>query len=466
MYDLNGEGDCFLLRFIDDEDNPVHILIDCGIFYLTSNGKQRLNQIADDIVATTGNHLNILIITHEHYDHLAGFGFAKNKFKNMDIDEIWLAWTENTEGDELAESMYKKYEEVHQAMMAVTEKLKAAKDPWIQSINDVLSYSKNVNKLMNTVHKELSDNPPRYCYPKDPPITLPKVENLRFYVLGPPRDEDKIRSFASEKAIYGRPLMIDEVTSFASAVLSSFGKDKLTPEERLQNRHLVERSKPFDEDHGLEKKDALNLLINNELFFETYYGPDDPDKRWRHIENDWLGSAGTLAIQLDSYTNNTSLVLAIEMLDTGKILLFTGDAEEANWDSWKELEWTINNSDNETDKLTGLDIVTQTAFYKVGHHGSVNGTLVDYLKNMRDDLVVMIPVNQKWAKEKKGWEHPGKALYCEIKTKTSGRIIRADNRITEEKPPNLSQEQWEAFKSNISGATKAENDLWIEYKFQ
>jgi hypothetical protein len=320
---------------------------------------------------------------------------------------------------------------------------------------------------MNTVHKELSDNPPRYCYPKDPPIALPKVKNLRFYVLGPPRDEEKIRSFAAEKAIYGRPLMIDEATSLASAVLSSFGKNKLTPEERLQNRYLVERSKPFDEDQGLEKKDALNLVVNNELFFETYYGPDDPDKSWRHIENEWLGSAGNLALQLDSYTNNTSLVFAIEMIDTGKILLFTGDAEEANWDSWKELEWIINESENNNnEKITGLDIVTQTAFYKVGHHGSVNGTLVDYLKNMRDDLVVMIPVNQKWAKEKKGWEHPGKELYNEIKTKTSGRIIRADNRITEEKPPNLSQDQWETFKNNISGATKAENDLWIEYKFQ
>jgi phosphoribosyl 1,2-cyclic phosphodiesterase len=111
MYDLNGEGDCFLLRFLDDDDVPRHILIDCGIFISTSNGKKRLTDVADDIATITNNHLDILVVTHEHWDHLIGFEYADEVFDNMMIDEVWLAWTENTAGDELAANLHKKYKD-------------------------------------------------------------------------------------------------------------------------------------------------------------------------------------------------------------------------------------------------------------------------------------------------------------------------------------------------------------------
>lgn len=466
MYDLDkGEGDCFLLRFLDDNDKPFHILIDCGIFWRTEGEKTRLNDVAKDIATITENHINILVVTHEHWDHLAGFEFAADKFNAIEIDEVWLTWTENTPDDELAESLRKKYEDELQALIAVTEKFEAADDPWIKPVKDVLSYSKGSNRLMDKVRNDLSPNPPRFCYPEDPPITLPGVSNLRFFVLGPPRDKSQLMKLEAEKAVHGDPMMIDEATSFTAAVFSSFGKKKLNSEERLKNQYLYDHSLPFDDKYGLVKKDALALKVNDELFFESHYGPDDSEKTWRHIENDWLYSAGNLALQMDDYTNNTSLVLAIEMLGTSKVLLFTGDAEAGNWESWKDREWTINVSEGNSVKRTGMDLVKQTAFYKVAHHGSKNGTLVDYLEQMRNDLVVMIPVNQTWAREKKGWEHPDKNLYDELIDKTSGRIIRADNRIAEDKPPKLSVDEWVTFKTNIYGGTKVSNDLWIEYKF-
>jgi hypothetical protein len=466
MYDLDkGEGDCFLLRFLDDDGEPFHVLIDCGIFWRTEGEKARLNEIAEDIAAVTENHVNILIVTHEHWDHLAGFEDASDKFDTIEFDEVWLAWTENTPDDELAESLRKKYEDELQALVAVTEKFEAVNDPWIKPVKDVLSYSKGSNKLMNKVRNDLSSNPPRFCYPKDPPIILPGVSNFRFYVLGPPRDKSQLMKLNAEKAVHGEPMMIDDATSFTTAVFSSFGKKKLNSEERLKNQYLYDHSLPFDAKYGLVKKDALSLKVNDELFFETYYGPDDSEKSWRHIEDDWLYSAGNLALQLDDYTNNTSLVLAIEMVDTGKVLLFTGDAEAGNWESWKDLEWTIGFSEGNSVKRTGMDLVKQTAFYKVAHHGSKNGTLLDYLNQMRDDLVAMIPVNQTWAWEKKEWHHPDENLYNELVDKTSGRTIRADDRIPEDKPTKLSVNEWIAFKKNIYGGTKASNDLWVEYKF-
>src|SRR5206468_3321141 len=61
-----------------------------------------------------------------------------------------------------------------------------------------------------------------------------------------------------------------------------------------------------------------------------YYGPSsdpaDQDQSWRRIDQDWLGTAAQFALQLDSATNNTSLVLAIELSPGGEVLLFAADA--------------------------------------------------------------------------------------------------------------------------------------------
>jgi hypothetical protein len=57
---------------------------------------------------------------------------------------------------------------------------------------------------------------------------------------------------------------------------------------------------------------------------------------WRRIDNDWLMSAGQLALQVDNAVNNTSLVLAFELIESRKVLLFVGDAQVGNWKSWQE----------------------------------------------------------------------------------------------------------------------------------
>ena len=53
--------------------------------------------------------------------------------------------------------------------------------------------------------------------------------------------------------------------------------------------------------------------------------------------------ASDLALQLDSVTNNTSLVLAIERIADGKVLLFPADAQEGNWLSWhdEKMKWKV-----------------------------------------------------------------------------------------------------------------------------
>jgi len=86
-----------------------------------------------------------------------------------------------------------------------------------------------------------------------------------------------------------------------------------------------------------------------------------------------------MALQYVSTINNTSLVMAIELVESGKVLLFVGDAEEENWSTW-------HNKHADLDKL-----LAKTVVYKVGHHGSHNATDLQKLKKMtHKELVALI----------------------------------------------------------------------------
>ena len=76
-------------------------------------------------------------------------------------------------------------------------------------------------------------------------------------------------------------------------------------------------------------------------------------------------------MQLDNKTNNTSLVLAFELIDTHRVFLFAADAQVGNWLSWEKTNWKLKTGD----VVTGPDLLARTVYYKVGHHGSQNATL-------------------------------------------------------------------------------------------
>jgi beta-lactamase superfamily II metal-dependent hydrolase len=480
MYDLHGEGDCFLLAFRAKDDTQGYMLIDCGIFTGTSGGAERLRDIAKDIAEATGNHLHVIVATHEHWDHLAGFQHASDIFfgdHKIGIDEVWLAWTEDWENDELARYLHNKYEAASMALTNATMQLEKLNDPWVGAIRNVLAYHSpqdfegalgmTTNDLMEKVHNELSDHHDRranYCYPSTPPITTSAAPGIRFYTLGPPKDERLLKILEGDGALRGAPLALDEATAFYSAALAAYGdKARRTPEQTA----LWERSCPFGDHLGMTEEQARNYKANGESFFKEHYGFEkkDPEKDWRRIGSDWLATAGQLALNMDAQTNNTSLVLALELIDSGKVLLFPGDAQAGNWLSWKDTSFAVEDKDGKKKTITGMDLVQRVAFYKVAHHGSQNATRIDYLKLMRDDLVAMISVNEKWANEAKNWEHPGKALLEELKKKTSGRIIRADTRLPDEESTGLSPIDWKEFIENVE-EDQSPKKLWIQYTVQ
>ncbi len=144
-----------------------------------------------------------------------------------------------------------------------------------------------------------------------------------------------------------------------------------------------------------------------EDIWNLYYNKDHD---WRSIENDWLHNAGALALNLDSYTNNTSLVIAIELEDSDKVLLFPADAQIGNWLSWTEavddknpeprLKWQVTKKGKQ-ETVTAGELLKRTVFYKVGHHASHNATARKHgLELMTsEELVAMITVDEAVAKK-------------------------------------------------------------------
>jgi len=94
-----GHGDCFLLAFPrEGGGNPVYVLIDCGYKpgsqdFVHDRG---IGDTVEHLGESTGHHLHLAILTHEHQDHLNGI-WKKSEpyFDGFRIDEAWMAWTED-----------------------------------------------------------------------------------------------------------------------------------------------------------------------------------------------------------------------------------------------------------------------------------------------------------------------------------------------------------------------------------
>jgi len=392
-----GLGDCFLLKFCNKEKSLFNMMIDCGVLLGTENSDQKMKDIVKHIADDTENKIDVVMVTHEHWDHVSGFIQAQEEFDKIDIGEIWLSWAENP-NDSFAKI------------------LKKDKNLKLQLLQDILHAKKHTNRFhlaeqalsffaasegkktsdaMKYIQEKGKSNI-NYFEPGEV-ISVDALPNIRFYVLGPPKDEKLIKKNMSSNSdvIYKLGIGNDFLNPFAEF-------------DRNQNKSL------FDEKY---------VLLDNRDEIENIY--NGKDVRWKKIEDEYLDMANNMALALDSNTNNTSFVLAIESLTSGKILLFTGDAQVGNWLSWSNLNFEKEGIKGKK-TINSEDILSRTVFYKTGHHGSHNATIKNQgLEMMSDDLEVMIPVDRKMAAKKK-WEMPAETLWKAIKEKTSSKIIILD----------------------------------------
>ena len=432
-----GLGDCFLLTFTESGKEELNMLLDCGLLHGTKNGKEIMRQVVTDIKDKVKDSpydnqkkfIDVVILTHEHADHISGFTQAKDIFESIDFGEVWAAWMDD-EGHpkyrQVRERFHKQVTGLKTTLTKMTSDQWAGMRKGVEFLleeffeEDVLGASKTGSRSAAWQYAlSKSKAAPRFFTP-GMMFPLAGFEDIRVYMLGPSED---YLSFTRVNPT-AEDTYRDEGAGFAimDSFFAAVGCD---------GEAASEVCKPFEERLRVSPDEAEEKYS----FFKDHYGFEKraPDE-WRRIDNDWLSLAGGLALNLDTYTNNTCLAFAIEFVSSKKVLLFPGDAQFSNWLSWQKLEWEIQNGAGIKEKVTTKNLLERTVFYKVGHHGSHNATLKkNGLEMMTSpDLIAMIPVNRKQAEakvsntNKKGWQMPEKNLFARLLERTRGRVILAD----------------------------------------
>jgi Metallo-beta-lactamase superfamily len=400
----HGLGDCFLVTLPRaTADPPYYVMIDCGVMPATENPAEKMHRVVEDVHATTGGRVDLLIATHHHWDHLSGFVQARDAIERITFGEVWLAWTEN-DADAQARDLTADRNLGVRALHLAAARLQLFGARSASTVQDFAAGfgvgGATTADAMNVV-KGRSQNV-RYCEPADDPV-VPDGTTARLYVLGPPREERFLRkSRPSARGPETYELGLGPGPALGSpdggAAPATFADQAAIPID-------VARTLPF--------------------FVQHYYGsPQTPAAAapaWRLIDTTWLNALSSeLALTLDSNANNASLVLAIE-LDDGDVLLFPGDAQVGSWLSWQGLSWTVDGK-----QVTGPDLLRRCILYKVGHHGSHNATLREHGLETMDRLqTALIPVDRATALKKKWTLMPRPSLVKRLGEKAE-RVIHAD----------------------------------------
>ncbi|MFG0319959.1 MAG: hypothetical protein ACF8XB_21990 [Planctomycetota bacterium JB042] len=451
-----GLGDCFLLAFRRTDGDPFHMLIDCGVHSQVRGGNDRARRIVDHVRRTTGGRLDLVVVTHEHGDHISGFHAARETFESMEVGQLWFGWTEDP-ADPLAKRLDRARSLMLRGAGAAARALGADGDVAagigsLLSFFDAGSLDGGLGVSSRAVRDgilDLSPEPPLYLRPKQPPLTLPGVDGVRIFVLGPPEDVRSLmraRPSSRPGEVYHEPdhaLTPDEALSVA---LLGAGAGGLGPTDPIEAS-----ARPFAGNFRLAT-DIVRENAERFAFFHRAYGfGDGDDLAWRRIERDWCVPGESLALKLDAATNNTSLVLAIELMATGKVLLFAGDAQVGNWHSWHDGGWSEANGLARGETVDAADLLRRTVLYKVGHHGSHNATLKTRGLEMMTspDLAAMIPVDEEWALDRRPypWKMPFGPLYADLRRRTGDRILRADLGLVQ--PDGRTPAAWRAFERRV-----------------
>jgi hypothetical protein len=455
-----GLGDCFLITIPQADSRPYSILIDFGVALGTPSADVIMRQAVVKIAELTQGVINLAVTTHEHWDHVSGYVLASDELKKkLTFKHLWVAWTED-ENDTLAKALRKEFTKAKAALMraasapGLNDSDKTSRQR-LRALNGVLAFygvgaakkdGGSVADAMQLPHKLVDEahNSAAVDYLKPGECrTLPGATgyaaDLQAFVLGPPRDRTKLRRLnpstkgeeGYEKKKGDAPGVAFNWSWMASAM-----------------SHQPDIGEPADADDEMDGGASFpfygQLRISADAAkrdprFARYYA-STAENALRRIDNDWLWvGAQRLALKMDSYTNNTCLVLAFELPKSKRILLFPADAQAGNWLSWHDQ----NYHSKDGRELSATDLLNKTCLYKVGHHGSHNATLRKKgLELMtQPDLVAMLPVEADGVTRLGYGQMPLRSLMQALREKTGGRILRIDEKWTNSKAPGTWNKQ-------------------------
>ena len=208
-----GLGDCIYLRIPDKEVNR-HVLIDCGNTYADKDVLEKaVTNLSSELEKDKTNKLlDLLVVTHPHQDHIAGFDVCLGEFKKIKIGKVLLSASMNPKHDHAPKTLALQ----QFSSNALKQLSQLSLNPTFDTlINDMLGLSNDgaLEALRITLPEQSDAKVPQYVHDG---ISLDEVfsddENIKLTVLGPANNidgeylgkiEDVLQNFMGMSGMFG-----------------------------------------------------------------------------------------------------------------------------------------------------------------------------------------------------------------------------------------------------------------------
>lgn len=420
-----GFGDFFLVT-VPTAHGPRYILIDCGVHL---GDLHTIGDCVQDLAEVTGRKLALVIVTHNHADHLSGFATQAEAFKAFEVESVWIT-------NRLDPADEKSMKVKHQiAALAQHLQLRLAARADAQG-RQALAMAQNAlgvaggsnDKALAVVTGGFKNKPTiNYYEAGDEPELPPSLHGaLTARILGPAPKDAAAEFSASD----------DKAAQYLAAV-----EETGPPED--------ERFKPFDREWPATAADYPDEV------FKPWANSREMEAALHLVQPDALAAA---AKTIDGTLNNQSLVVLFTC--RGKRLLFVGDAQWGNWAYWLYGK-SVKGKDPGI-SAEAHEILQSVDFYKVGHHGSTNATPIPAVGALRMRCVSMCCTAEGcYGDPDKKTEVPRRALMDALWTQTGKQLVRSDwLKVDGAEPSADARAQLEKLPKGFK-----EGKLFIEYSF-
>lgn len=353
MYNV-GFGDAFVVT-VHRDGRTWRMLVDCGVH--KSGQVHSIESVVETIIAdlraesATGEaHLDVVVATHRHADHISGF--ARPEWAEVTVGEVWLSFVEDLD-DEDARGLREAHDATATALLELVENRAAVlgADSLPEEIAMARSFALNSLTNQDALDRLLGVNGSGFARPHPIrffPYATPEdnrvapLPGVLVHVLGPSRDQARLKQMDPPRSAGWLRLGADGAgVERAPGIGNLFAPGFRVPEDKASA--------------ALRKAlRSLNLA---------------------DVSND----AGVLsaAALLERVVNNTSLFFVLDV--AGTRLLFPGDAQHGAW------QHVLADEENR-------ELVRDCAFYKIGHHGSHNATPKEFVSELwQDGGYAMLP---------------------------------------------------------------------------
>jgi beta-lactamase superfamily II metal-dependent hydrolase len=359
-----GFGDFFLVTCQPKPQDYVHFIIDCGVFKGTSQtgdiGSIEL-AVANMAATVKDGEIALIMCTHRHADHIAGFARCAETFRQLTVQAVWMSIWESQYPQalkfqaDLVDTAAKLQARFAALGAAASEDQNTARK-FMENATGETGAGSNANAL--NLLKSFPGAPPSYYQGGQNPVLPPAFQQagISARILGPPpiADVQLMKLMDLQKGVgqyLDSPMAVDPKADAPFGTIWEVDVGKFYPPEAFAEWCSV---------RGVPEAPSQQAAAEARQLMQSALQDAQPD------------AALVAAADLNSFLNNQSLVVLFTF--KGKNLLFVGDAQAGNWEHW------IFATDDPDKKASGTisedaqKILTNLDFYKVGHHGSGNAT--------------------------------------------------------------------------------------------